>query len=151
MSRDNIAATTRPLLKDVLRESNLPSVKPEIENRKAEAKRVIKRIFGIILEHREASLQLDVDLNWEELSIVIAALRDHASGGQGTLKLTDYDEIESQRLNRLTEELVEEPCNIFYVTPTSPSSTRYNSMDPSFWIECLDLLDREIISNISNQ
>ena len=151
MSRDNIAATTRPILKDVFGGSNLPSDKPEIENRKTEAKRVIKRISGIILEHREASLQLDVELNWEELSIVIAALGNHASGGQGTLKLTDYDEIESQRLNRLTEELVEEPCNIFYVTPTSPSSTRYNSMDPSFWIECLDQLEREIISNISNQ
>ena len=151
MSRDNIAATTRTLLKDVLGESSLPSVKPGIENRKAEAKKVIKRISGIILEHREASLQLDVELNWEELSIVIAALRDHASGGQGTLKLTDYDEIESQCLNRLFEELVEEPCNILYVTPTSPSSTRYNSMDPSSWIECLDLLEREIISNISNQ
>ena len=151
MSRDNIAATTRPLLKDVLGESNLPSVKPEIENRKAEAKRVIKRISGIILEHREASLQLDVELNWEELSIVIAALRDHASGGQGTLKLTDYDEIESHCLNRLFEELVEEPSNILYVTPTGPSTTRYDSMDPSFWIECLDLLEREILSNISNQ
>ena len=151
MSRDNIAAITMPLLKDVLGASNLPSVKPEIENRKAEAKRVIKRIFGIILEHREASLQLDVELNWEELSIVITALRDHAKGRLGTLKLNDYDEIEPHCLNRLFEELVEEPCNIFYVTPTSPSSTRYNSMDPSFWIECLDLLEREIISNISNQ
>ena len=151
MSRDNIPATTRPLFKDVFGESNLPSVKPEIENRKTEAKRVIKRIFGIILEHREASLQLDVDLGWEELSIVIAALRDHANGGLGTLKLNDYDEIESHCLNRLFEELVEEPSNILYVTPTSPSTTRYNSMDPSFWIECLDLLEREILSNISNQ
>ena len=151
MSRDNIPAITRPLFEDVLGESNLPSVKPEIENRKAEAKRVIKRIFAIILEHREASLQLDVDLGWEELSIVIAALRDHANGGLGTLKLNDYDEIESHCLNRLFEELVEEPSNILYVTPTSPSTTRYNSMDPSFWIECLDLLEREIISNISTQ
>ena len=84
-------------------------------------------------------------------TIVIAALRDHANGGLGTLKLNDYDEIESHCLNRLFEELVEEPSNILYVTPTSPSTTRYNSMDPSFWIECLDLLEREIISNISNQ
>ena len=151
MSRDNIPATTRPLFEDIQGGSKLPNDKPEIANRKAEAKRVIKRISGIILEHREASLQLDVELNWEELSIVIAALRDHASGGQGTLKLTDYDEIESHCLNRLFEELVEEPSNILYVTPTSPSTTRYDSMDPSFWIECLDLLEREILSNISNQ
>ena len=151
MPRDNVPATTRHLFEDVLGKSNLPSVKPEIENRKTEAKRVIKRIFGIILEHREASLQLDVDLGWEELSIVIAALRDHANGGLGTLKLNDYDEIESHCLNRLFVELVEEPSNILYVTPTSPNTTRYNSMDPSFWIECLDLLEREILSNISNQ
>ena len=68
MSRDNIPATTRPLFEDVQGGSNLPNDKPEIANRKAEAKRVIKRISGIILEHREASLQLDVELNWGELS-----------------------------------------------------------------------------------
>ena len=147
MSIDNIAATRIPLFEGVFGGSNLPSDKPEIKNRKTEAKRVIKRISGIILEHREASLQLDVELNWEELSIVIAALGNHASGGQGTLKLTDYDEIESHCLNRLFEE----PSNILYVTPTGPSTTRYYSMDPSFWIECLDLLETEILSNISNQ
>ena len=65
--------------------------------------------------------------------------------------VADYDEIESHCLNRLFEELVEEPSNILYVTPTGPSTTRYDSMDPSFWIECLDLLEREILSNISNQ
>ena len=83
MLNDEIPATTKPLFEDLQMGSPLPDDKPEIVNRKAEAKRVINRISGIILEHREASLQLNVVLGWNELSIVINALRDHAQGGQG--------------------------------------------------------------------
>ncbi|MEC8690439.1 MAG: hypothetical protein VX016_02665, partial [Verrucomicrobiota bacterium] len=114
------------------------------------AKRVINRISGIILEHREASLQLNVVLGWNELSIVIDALRDHAQGGQGILQLAGLDEIQAHCINRLYEELVEEPSNILYSTPTGPSTTRYDSMEPSFWIECLDLLENEILKSTSN-
>jgi len=150
MLNDDIPATTKPLFEDLQMGSPLPDDKPEIVNRKAEAKRVINRISGIILEHREASLQLNVVLGWNELSIVINALRDHAQGGQGILQLADLDEIQAHCINRLYEELVEEPSNILYSTPTGPSTTRYDSMEPSFWIECLDLLENEILKSTSN-
>ena len=87
---------------------------------------------------------------WNELSIVINALRDHAQGGQGILQLAGLDEIQAHCINRLYEELVEEPSNILYSTPTGPSTTRYDSMEPSFWIECLDLLENEILKSTSN-
>ncbi|HAE30189.1 MAG TPA: hypothetical protein DCF89_03665 [Flavobacteriales bacterium] len=150
MLNDDIPATTKPLFEDLQMGSPLPDDKPEIVNRKAEAKRVINRISGIILEHREASLQLNVVLGWNELSIVINALRDHAQGGQGILQLAGLDEIQAHCINRLYEELVEEPSNILYSTPTGPSTTRYDSMEPSFWIECLDLLENEILKSTSN-
>ena len=150
MLNDDIPATTKPLFEDLQMGSPLPDDKPEIVNRKAEAKRVINRISGIILEHREASLQLNVVLGWNELSIVINALRDHAQGGQGILQLAGLDEIKAHCINRLYEELVEEPSNILYSTPTGPSTTRYDSMEPSFWIECLDLLENEILKSTSN-
>lgn len=150
MLNDDIPSTTKPLFEDLQMGSPLPDDKPEIVNGKAEAKRVINRISGIILEHREASLQLNVVLGWNELSIVIDALRDHAQGGQGILQLAGLDEIQAHCINRLYEELVEEPSNILYSTPTGPSTTRYDSMEPSFWIECLDLLENEILKSTSN-
>ena len=65
MLNDDIPATTKPLFEDLQMGSPLPDDKPEIVNRKAEAKRVINRISGIILEHREASLQLNVGTRME--------------------------------------------------------------------------------------
>ena len=145
MARKNIPDTIRPLFDFDQRGVSLPIDKPVIENRVAEAKRVIKRLAAIILEHREVSLQLGFELEGEDLRIVIEALREHAVGGRGFLQLSDHDEIQSHCLNRLYEELVEEPSNILYATPTGPDSTRYDAMDPSFWIECLNLLEEKIL------
>ena len=144
MTKENIPTTIRPLFEAEQGESILASDKPEIVNRSAEAKRVIGRLSGIILEHRKASLDLGVELGLPELIIVLDALGDHAGGGLGSLNLTSDDEILTHCLNRLFEELVEEPSNILYVTPTGPDSTRYDAMEPSFWIECLDLLEKNI-------
>jgi len=143
MSQKNSSTTVRALFQ-VEEEIPLPSDKPEITNRKAEAKRVVKRISSLIVEHCDASLSLGVELGADELRIVIDSLRDHAKGGSGVLDLSDRDEIASHCLKRLFEELVEEPSNILYTTSTGPGSTRYDAMDSSFWIECLDLLQTNI-------
>ena len=113
----------------------------EMSDRKLEAKRVVKRLSAIVLEHYDACLPLNISLSAAELSIVTAALRDHAKGGRGELELEDCDEILSHCLTRLYEELVEEPSNILFTTATGPDSIKYDAMDPSFWIECLDLLE----------
>ena len=147
MHRNNIPDTVRPLFQIEKEEPILPADKPEIVDRSAEAKRVVKRISNIIEEHRQASLPLGVKLEGSELLVVINALRDHAQGGSGSLELGERDEIQSHCLNRLFEELVEEPSNILYVTKTGPDSTRYDAMDSSFWGECLDLLEKNTSTN----
>ena len=144
MSRKKIPASIRPLFQIEKEDPYVPVDKPEIADRAAEAKRVVKRISNIILEHREASASLGFEFGLADLRIVFATLRDHAKGGSGSLDLTGYDEIQTHCLKRLFEELVEEPSNILYSTPTGPDSTRYDAMDPSFWIECLDLFETKL-------
>lgn len=118
-----------------------PVTQQNIDEPKVEAKRVVKRLSKIVKEHYEASLGLGVFMNTTHLHVVTHALRDHAQGGSGELALQDYDEILSHCLTRLYEELVEEPSNILYVTSTSSNSVRYDAMNSSFWIDCLNLLE----------
>lgn len=151
MPPNNIPETVRPLFQIEENNPSPPADKPEIVDRAVEAKRVVKRISTIIEEHYQASLGLNFELEATELCIVIAALRDHAKGGPGSLELSGYDEIQSHCLNRLFEELVEEPSNILYATSTGSDSIRYDAMDSSFWIECLDLLEKNITPNQSEK
>ncbi len=139
MKRRNIPKGIRPLFQ-VEEKPIAPPDKPEISDRPEEAKRVVKRISVIIDEHREACQPLNVRLDTQEIHTVIDALKDHAQGGHGKLNLNGYDEIQSHCLQRLFEELVEEPSNILYTTSTGPDSVRYDAMESSFWIECLNLL-----------
>jgi hypothetical protein len=56
------------------------------------------------------------------------------------------DAIHAHVLNRLFEELVEEPSNILYAKPNADGSkpAGYQAMDVPFWLECLDLLETEL-------
>jgi hypothetical protein len=114
----------------------------EILEPKLEAQRVVKRLAKIIEDHQKASAGLNITIGETEILTVVAALRDHAKGGTGALLFETDDEIYRHCLTRLFEELVEEPSNILYSTPTGPSSTRYDSMNVPFWLECLDLLEK---------
>ncbi|MFT5882453.1 MAG: hypothetical protein ACI9FG_000956 [Crocinitomicaceae bacterium] len=134
----------RKLFSVVQEEPKADPNQKEMVNRKAEAQRVVKRLEKIIKEHYQASLSLSVDLSDENLKIVTNALRDHARGGTGNITLKENDEIRAHCLNRLFEELVEEPSNILYTTSTGADTMRYDAMDLTFWIECLDLLDQSI-------
>ena len=58
----------------------------------------------------------------DELRSVLKSLRDHASGGAGLPVSGARDEIHGYCLNRLFEELVEEPSNILFTTNTRPDS-----------------------------
>ena len=148
MPSEDHPMTIRPLFEINEDEPPPPVDAPKIVDRRQEAKRVVKRITSIIDDHRHACLALKVTLGESELNIVIDALRDHAKGGPGTLDLTNRDEIQSHCLGRLFEELVEEPSNILYATKTGADSIRYDAMESSFWIECLDLLQK---NNSPNQ
>ena len=143
MSKEDIP-TVRSLLQKKDFRPDMSSNAPQIVDRVGEAKRVVARIKNIIDEHRDACTSLGVDLSVAELRVVFDALREHARGGAGKLQLGDRDEIQSHCLNRLFEELVEEPSNILYVTKTGPDSQRYDAMDSLFWMDCLDLLEKEL-------
>ena len=147
MSKEDIPTTVRSLLQKKDFRPDISSSAPQIVDRLEEAKRVVARIQNIVDEHREACLPLGVKLSLSELRIVFSGLRGHARGGQGALNLGDRDEVEAHCLNRLFEELVEEPSNILYVTNTGPDSKRYDAMDSIFWIDCLDLLEKELTEN----
>ena len=133
--------TTRPLFEMGTESPPLPDVKQEIGDRVGEAKRVIKRLADIVEDHRKAAVSLNVKLGPDELRSVLKSLRDHANGGAGLPVSGARDEIHGYCLNRLFEELVEEPSNILFTTNTGPGSVRYDAMSVPFWIECLDLME----------
>ena len=141
MINDELSRTVRPLFEMGSEEPPLPEVKQEIVDRKAEAKRVIKRLYAIFEDHREAAVSLKIKLGPKDLSYVLEALRAHAKGGAGVPVSGSRDEIHAYCLDCLFDELVEEPSNILFTTKTGPDTMRYDAMNAEFWIECLDLME----------
>ena len=92
-------------------------------------------------DHRQAALPLKIELGAQDIQAVLGALREHARGGSGSPVPGARDEIHGYCLNRLFDELVEEPSNILFTTKTGPDSIRYDAMNSEFWIECLDLME----------
>jgi hypothetical protein len=123
-----------------------PDLKQEIKDRKGEAKRVVKRLFAIFEDHKDAALPLKIKLGSADLRLVINALREHARGGEGSPVPGSREEIHGYCLNRLFDELVEEPSNILFTTKTGPDTMRYDAMNAEFWIECLDLMEATFCS-----
>ena len=130
--------TTRPLFDFV---PPLPESQREIANRKEEAKRVVKRLAAIVEDHRQSALPLDLELGAKDIACVLNSLRDHARGGTGTPVEGARDEVHGYCLNRLFDELVEEPSNILFTTKTGPDTMRYDAMSTEFWLECLDYME----------
>ncbi|MEM7415324.1 MAG: hypothetical protein AAF389_07495 [Gemmatimonadota bacterium] len=102
---------------------------------------MVERLMTIVEEHRREARPLGVELDTKDISAIIDALRDHARGGAGAPVSGARDEIHSYCLDRLFEELVEEPSNIFFTTVTGPDSIRYEAMNVPFWIRCLNLME----------
>jgi len=115
----------------------------DIDDPKGEAHRVIKRLVAIVEDHTRAAKLLHLDLSADDVLAVIASLQDHAKGGKGVPVSGGRDEIHSYCLDRLFEELVEEPSNILFTTQKGEDSVRYDAMNASFWLECLDLFGRK--------
>lgn len=123
-----------------------PDVKQEIGDRKAEAKRIVKRLSGIVEEHRQAAKPLSIQLSGKDLACVLNALREHAQGKPGKPVSGSRDEIHAYCLDRLFDELVEEPSNILFTTQTGSKTIRYDAMSADFWMECLDLMEATFCS-----
>ncbi|MEO0415277.1 MAG: hypothetical protein AAF226_10035 [Verrucomicrobiota bacterium] len=115
-----------------------PAVKEQaIDDRKGEAMRVVKRLTAIVEDHQQAAVPLNITLGADDIANVLRALREHARGGTGLPVSGARDEIHGYCLNRLFEELVEEPSNILFTTQTGPDTIRYDAMAAEFWVECL--------------
>lgn len=141
MKRDSRPDTVRPLFEMGTEIPSQPEIEQDIGDRKGEARRIVKRLAAIVEDHRQAAIPLGVELGGRELFFVLAALRKHAQGLQGSPVEGARDEIHGYCLNRLFDELVEEPSNILFTTKTGPDSVRYDAMNAPFWIECLDLME----------
>ncbi len=115
--------------------------KQEMEDPKGEAQRIVKRLAAIVEDHKQAARSLHIDLGPDDLRAVIGSLKDHAKGGVGVPVSGARDEIHGYCLNRLFEELVEEPSNILFTTQKGNDTVRYDAMNASFWLECLDLFE----------
>lgn len=142
MSRPALPPNIRPLFPKGTEIPEIPVKHQEIEDRKGETKRVVKRIAALVEDHRQSAIPLGIDLGAEDLRNVISALREHAKGEPGIPVKGSRDEIHAHVLDRLFEELVEEPSNILFTTVTGPDSTRYEAMGVAFWLECLDHLEK---------
>ena len=116
------------------------------QDRKVEAGRIVKRLSVLVDEHRQAAVPLSIELSDTDVCAVIAALRDHAGGGPGTPVPGARDDIHAHVLNRLFEELVEEPSNILFAKPNADGSkvSGYQAMDVTFWLECLDVWEAQL-------
>ncbi len=140
-ARPRILDSSSPILSLNTDKSFTPKPSQGIEQLKEEALHVVGRLETILLEHRQAAMHMKVDLDKEAVMVVISALRDHAKGGQGEIRTYSDDEILTYCLQRLFDELVEEPSNILYTTKTGKNKVRYDAMEAQFWIECLNLLE----------
>ena len=147
MNYEEPPKTVRPLFEMGSEIPSNPEVEQEIQDRKGEAKRVVKRLTTIFEDHKDAAKPLKIKLSSEDLRLVLKALRDHAKGGSGSPVSGSRDEIHGYCLNRLFDELVEEPSNILFTTRTGPDTLRYDAMNASFWIECLDLMETTLCNS----
>ena len=147
MSSEEPPKTVRPLFEMGSEIPSNPEVDQEIQDRKGEAEKVVKRLITIFEDHKDAAIPLKIKLSSQDLRLVLKALRDHAKGGSGSPVSGSRDEIHGYCLNRLFDELVEEPSNILYTTRTGPDTMRYDAMNASFWIECLDLMETTLCNS----
>lgn len=145
---DDFTASGLPVSPDtVLSLPALESSKPpqNIEDRKGETRRIVKRLLAIIEDHRISALRMGFRLDIPALDIVIRALEAETRNENPGDLLTDSDEIRSYVLTSLYEELLAEPSNILHTTHIAADVIRYEAMEVAFWKECVAALRLKLI------
>ena len=132
--RDETKKALRPLLKWVRK--NLLFQRLNRKSLTGKGKQN-ESLNGDFQDHREAAVSLKIKLGPKDLLMFWTPFKLHAKGGSRGSR----DEIHAYCLDRLFEELVEEPSNILFTTKTGPDTMRYDAMNAEFWIECLDLME----------
>jgi hypothetical protein len=132
-----------PLLPDIA-----PSRTPqEIEDRRGEAKRIVKRLLAIIADHHSSAVHIGVALDQAMLLKVVSALEAETRNEDPAPLLESPDEVIAYLMRALYEELLEEPSNILFTTQVNPDTVRYEAMEVGFWQECLAELRRQLGGN----
>jgi len=127
----------------------LPEITPsrtpqEIEDRKGEAKRIVKRLLAIIADHHSSADHIGMALDQVLLLKVVSALEAETREEDPSPLLHDDDEVLAYLMRALYEELLEEPSNILFTTQVNPETVRYEAMEVGFWRECLAELKRQL-------
>lgn len=130
--------------------SPLPELEPakppqEIEDRKGETRRIVKRLLAIIEEHRVAALRVGFTLDAAALGTVIRALEAETRNEDPVSILSNEDEIRSYVLTSLYEDLLAQPSNILFTTHIAKDVVRYEAMEAAFWKECVTALRQKLI------
>lgn len=130
--------------------SPLPELEParppqEIEDRKGETRRIVKRLLAIIEEHRVSALRMGFVLDAAALDIVLRALEAETRGEDPSPVLADPDEVRCYILTSLYEDLLAEPSNILHTTRVAEDVIRYEAMEAAFWKECVAALREKLI------
>jgi hypothetical protein len=123
---------------------DLPKAPQEIEDRKGEAKRIVKRLLAIIADHHASAKHIDIELDQPLLLGVVAALEAETQNEDPAPLLNHPEEVRGYLMRALYEELLEEPSNILFTTQVSPDVVRYDAMEVGFWRECLAELRRQL-------
>lgn len=122
-----------------------PSRAPqEIEDRKGEARRIVKRLLAIIADHHNSANCIGVALHQPLLLNVVAALEAETRNEDPAPLLHHDDEVRAYLMQALYEELLEEPSNILFTTQVKPDVVRYEAMEVGFWRECLSELRKQL-------
>jgi hypothetical protein len=128
----------------LLPEIEAPKAPQEIEDRKGEAKRIVKRLLAIIADHHSSADCIGVALDPGLLLQVVAALEAETRNEDPSPLLRHEDEVRAYLMRALYEELLEEPSNILFTTQVNEDVVRYEAMEAGFWRECLGELGRQL-------
>lgn len=129
--------------------SPLPELEPakppqEIEDRKGETRRIVKRLLAIIEEHRVSAMRMGFALDAPALDSVLRALEAETCGEDPSPVLADADEVRCYILTSLYEDLLAEPSNILHTTQVAKDVIRYEAMEVAFWMECVAALRQKL-------
>lgn len=117
----------------------------EIEDRKGETRRIVKRLLAIIEEHRIAALRMRVKMDASMLDTVLRALEAEIRKQDPTAILTVADDVQTYIFTSLYEDLLAEPSNILFTTHIATDVVRYEAMEVGFWAECVAALRKNLI------
>lgn len=108
-----------------------------VGDREVEVERVVKRLHGIVREHRASARRVGSPLGSTDLEMIVEALRIESFGGDPRPLLHHPDPVAAWLRQSLFQDLLEQPSNILFTTRIDEETIRYEAMEASFWRECL--------------